>query len=87
MNNYQKNRFSNNIKKTLYNSVNKKISIWGWAFQKINILESAAIYIADKLLDEGAELMVYDPKISIEKMIKDLEQLFISRGEVSAIKS
>ena len=86
MNNYQKNRFSNNIKKTLYNSVNKKkISIWGWAFKKNtnDSRESAAIYIADKLLDEGAELMVYDPKIGIEKMIKDLKQLFISRGEVN----
>lgn len=78
MNDHQKERFSDNIIKTLYNTVNgKNIAFLGWAFKKDtnDTRESAAIYIADHLLDEEAFITVYDPKVSAEQIYKDLDYL------------
>ncbi|MFM9987049.1 UDP-glucose 6-dehydrogenase [Flavobacterium sp.] len=72
MNDHQKNRFSQNIIKTLYNTVSgKKIALLGWAFKKDtnDTRESAAINIAQNLISEQANIAVYDPKVS-EKQIK-----------------
>ncbi|HSM64020.1 MAG TPA: nucleotide sugar dehydrogenase, partial [Gillisia sp.] len=57
MNDHQKRRFASNMVKTLYNTVSgKKIAILGWAFKKDtnDTRESAAIYVADYLLNEQA---------------------------------
>lgn len=78
MNDYQKRRFADNIVSTLYNTVSgKKIVFYGWAFKKDtnDTRESAAIYVADALLDEKAEIVVYDPKVSAEKIYADLDYL------------
>ena len=84
INNYQKNRFANKIQKALFNTVNgKTIAFWGWAFKKDtnDTRESAAIYVADQLLSEGAEIVVYDPKVTLERMHMDLQTLWEFRGE------
>ena len=84
INNYQKNRFANKIQKALFNTVNgKTIAFWGWAFKKDtnDTRESAAIYVADQLLSEGAEIVVYDPKVTLERMHLDLQTLWEFRGE------
>ncbi|MBF7090662.1 UDP-glucose 6-dehydrogenase [Flavobacterium sp. ALJ2] len=78
MNDHQKRRFSNKIVKTLYNTVSdKKITFLGWAFKKDtnDTRESAAIYVADDLINEQAKIAVYDPKVSREKMLSDLSYL------------
>ncbi len=78
MNNHQKQRFAENIIQTLYNTVNgKKIAFFGWAFKKDtnDTRESAAIYVADILLEEKAEIVVYDPKVSKERIYTDLDAL------------
>lgn len=78
MNDHQKERFSDNIIKTLYNTVNgKNIAFLGWAFKKDtnDTRESAAIYVADHLLDEEAFITVYDPKVSAEQIYRDLDYL------------
>jgi UDPglucose 6-dehydrogenase len=78
MNDYQKRRFSNNIVKTLYNTVaDKKIAFLGWAFKKDtnDTRESAAIYVADDLINEQANIAVYDPKVSQKKVLADLDYL------------
>lgn len=78
MNDYQKERFSDKIIKTLYNTVNgKNIAFMGWAFKKNtnDTRESAAIYVADHLLDEEAFITIYDPKVSEEQIYKDLDYL------------
>jgi len=78
MNDHQKERFSDNIIKTLYNTVNgKNIAFLGWAFKKDtnDTRESAAIYVADHLLDEEAFITVYDPKVTAEQIYKDLDYL------------
>lgn len=78
MNDHQKRRFSNKIVQTLYNTVaDKKITFLGWAFKKDtnDTRESAAIYVADDLINEQAKISVYDPKVSENKMLNDLNYL------------
>ena len=78
MNDHQKRRFSNKIVQTLYNTVaDKKIAFLGWAFKKDtnDTRESAAIYVADDLINEQAKISVYDPKVSRPKMLNDLDYL------------
>ena len=78
MNDHQKKRFANNIITTLYNTISgKKIAFFGWAFKKDtnDTRESAAIYVADHLLNEQANIAVYDPKVSEKKILADLDYL------------
>lgn len=78
MNDYQKRRFSNKIVQTLYNTVaDKKITFLGWAFKKDtnDTRESAAIYVADDLINEQANISIYDPKVSRNKILSDLDYL------------
>ena len=78
MNDYQKRRFADNIVSTLYNTVSgKKIVFYGWAFKKDtnDTRESAAIYVADALLDEKAQIVVYDPKVPEDTIYGDLDYL------------
>lgn len=78
MNDYQKKRFADRIIRTLYNTVSgKKIAFFGWAFKKDtnDTRESAAIYIADALIEERAHITVFDPKVTRAQMLHDLNQL------------
>lgn len=78
INDHQKNRFSRNIVKKLYNTVSdKKIAFLGWAFKKDtnDTRESAAIYVADNLLNEHANIHVYDPKVAEHQIYFDLDYL------------
>lgn len=78
MNDHQKRRFAALMVRTLFNTVSgKKIAMLGWAFKKDtnDTRESAAIYVADYLLNEQAELVVYDPKVTEEQMLADLDYL------------
>ena len=78
MNDHQKNRFSKNIVKTLYNTVSdKKITLLGWAFKKDtnDTRESAAITVATNLLLEQAQVTVYDPKVKEKQITLDLVSL------------
>ena len=78
MNDHQKRRFAKNIIKTLYNTVSgKKIAFLGWAFKKDtnDTRESAAIYVADDLLAEQANVVVFDPKVKEEQIYYDLDYL------------
>ena len=78
INDYQKERFAKNIMKSLFGTVSgKKITLLGWAFKKNtnDTRESAAIYIADLLIENGADIYVYDPKVSEQRMLTDLDYL------------
>lgn len=84
MNDHQKRRFASNIVKTLYNTVSgKRIAVLGWAFKKDtnDTRESAAIYVTDYLLNEEAEILVYDPKVNAEQIYSDLEYLGTHNSE------
>ena len=78
MNNYQRDRFAKNIIKTLYSTISGKTIVFlGWAFKKDtnDSRESAAIYIADLLIDEQAKVKVYDPKVTNAQMQSDINHL------------
>ena len=78
MNNHQRERFAKNIIKTLYSTVSgKTIAFLGWAFKKDtnDTRESAAIYVADSLIDEQATIKVYDPKVTATQMQSDINYL------------
>jgi UDPglucose 6-dehydrogenase len=78
MNDHQKRRFSKNIVQTLYNTVSgKKITFLGWAFKKDtnDTRESAAIYVADDLINEQAKIALFDPKVAQKQVLSDLDYL------------
>lgn len=78
INDHQKTRFAEKIIRSMYSTVNgKKIAFLGWAFKKNtnDTRESAAIYVADHLLDEQAQISVYDPKVQENQIYKDLDYL------------
>ena len=78
INDYQKTRFAKQIIKSLFGTVSeKKITLLGWSFKKNtnDTRESAAIYIADILIENGANICVYDPKVSKQQMLSDLDYL------------
>jgi UDPglucose 6-dehydrogenase len=78
MNDHQKRRFAKNISTTLYNTVaGKKITFLGWAFKKDtnDTRESAAIFVADDLLNEQANIAVFDPKVNEKQILSDLDYL------------
>eukprot|EP00043_Microstomoeca_roanoka_P026880 m.12793 g.12793 ORF g.12793 m.12793 type:complete len:465 (-) comp7043_c0_seq1:315-1709(-) len=76
LNEYQERRFSSRIIRALFNTVSsKKIAILGFAFKKNtgDTRESAAIYICQHLLEEGAKLSIYDPKVKRDQIVLDLK--------------
>ncbi|MGG5508115.1 MULTISPECIES: UDP-glucose 6-dehydrogenase [unclassified Myroides] len=86
MNDYQKRRFAENIVSTLFNTVNdKKIAFLGWAFKKDtnDTRESAAIYVANDLMEEEAQIHVYDPKVTEQQMLSDLDYLATREPEAN----
>lgn len=75
MNDYQKHRFGRRIIATLFNTVaDKKIAVLGFAFKKDtnDTRESAAIYVCGDLLEEQANVAIYDPKVSESRIREDL---------------
>lgn len=75
MNRLQRSRFSSRIVKQLFNSVSgKRIAILGFSFKKDtnDIRESAAIYVCRDLLEEEANISVYDPQASSEDIKSSL---------------
>ena len=75
MNDYQKHRFSRRVISSMFNTVSdKKIAVLGFAFKKDtnDTRESAAIYICQDLLEEQANIAIYDPKVEVAQIQKDL---------------
>jgi len=66
MNEFQKSRFAARIVERLFNTItDKHLAILGFSFKKNtgDTRESPAIYICKYLLEEGAHLNIYDPKV------------------------
>tara|TARA_B100000242_G_scaffold277191_1_gene233647 strand:+ start:501 stop:1904 length:1404 start_codon:yes stop_codon:yes gene_type:complete len=76
INNWQKNRISKLVVNKLFGNISeKKISILGFAF-KANTNDtrnSPCIDICNELLEEGANLSIYDPKVDYEQVLNDLD--------------
>ena len=77
INNWQKNRISKLIVNNLFGTVSdKKLAVLGFAF-KANTNDtrnSASIKICSDLLEEGAILSIYDPKVEKHQIEKDLDK-------------
>jgi len=77
MNEYQKSRFGQRIVQLMFNTItDKHITVLGFAFKKNtgDTRESPAIYVARHLLEEGAHLHIYDPKVERAQILLDLNQ-------------
>ena len=75
INSWQQKRFVELVVKKMFGTISsKKIAILGFAFKANtnDTRESPAIYICRKLLEEGALLNIYDPKVSSAQISKDL---------------
>ncbi|GAB4183121.1 MAG: nucleotide sugar dehydrogenase [Terrimicrobiaceae bacterium] len=75
INDWQKHRFAARIVRELFNSVSgKKIAILGFAFKKDtnDTRETAAIAVCRDLLAEGADVVVYDPKVREQDIRADV---------------
>ena len=76
INNWHQKRISEIVVKKLFGSVsNKKLVILGFAFKANtnDTRESAAITICKNLLNEGANLLIYDPKVNASQIENDLK--------------
>jgi len=76
INDWQQNRFVQNMLSNMFNTVaGKRIAIFGFAFKANtgDTRESPAIYVAQGLLEEHAEVVITDPK-ALENAKKDLKQ-------------
>ena len=78
INKHQRDRFSKKIIKYIKeNNFEPKVLILGWAFKKNtnDTRESAAIYVANNLLNNNIGIQIYDPKVREEQIIYDLSNL------------
>merc|ERR1711957_1044095 len=98
MNEHRKTKFTSNIISSLFNTVtDKKIAVFGFAFKKDtgDVRETPAITVCDMLLNDGARVHVYDPKVSKEDALReftyhnmqvDAEKLIFESDPVAAVE-
>ena len=78
MNDFQKARFAKNIVAKMFNTItDKKIAIYGFSFKKDtgDTRESAAIDVSNHLLEEGASLAIYDPRVTVDQIKRDFKDM------------
>merc|ERR1739836_179271 len=76
MNEHQKQTFAGNIISKLFNTVtHKKIAILGFAFKKDtgDVRETPAVTVCNMLLQDGANVTVYDPKVKREDALAEFK--------------
>jgi len=76
MNEHVKENFTRKIIQTLFNTVsNKKIAIFGFSFKKDtgDVRETPALTVCRMLMEDGANLFVYDPKVDIEDALVEFK--------------
>jgi UDPglucose 6-dehydrogenase len=86
MNDYQKRRFAQTIIREMFDNVRgKKLAIFGFAFKKDtgDTRETPAIDVVGRLIEEGAHVHIYDPKVKKEQMFRDLTE-YLNQHKVQA---
>ena len=89
INNWQKQRISALVVEKLYGTVsNKKILMLGFSFKSNtnDTRDSPAIAIAKDLIDNGAELLVSDPKVTKNQIEKEIGRRELEIDEISSGK-
>jgi UDPglucose 6-dehydrogenase len=77
LNDWQKGRFVEEMIRTMFSTIaGKRIAVLGFAFKKDtnDTRDSAAIAVCRALVDECADLVVYDPRVSADAILADLRQ-------------
>ncbi len=83
INTWQQNRITSVIFEKMFGNLsNKKISIFGFSFKANtnDTRESPAMYICKDLLEEGAFLKIFDPKVDRDKIYKDFNNIELKKG-------
>merc|ERR1712176_1253157 len=76
MNEHQKITFTSKIISSLFNTVtNKKIAVLGFAFKKDtgDVRETPAVTVCNMLMQDGASVHVYDPKVKKEDAMTEFK--------------
>ena len=76
MNDLQKKRFIRNLVRTLMNTLrDKRVGLLGFAYKKgtADTRESAAAYVTRAILNEGAIVDIYDPKVPKDAILRELK--------------
>jgi len=84
LNGWQQHRLARLVVQRLFGTVTgKRIAVFGFAFKADtnDTREAPAIRICQDLLEEGAQLAIYDPKVSSAQMTDDLGQPPQAQGE------
>merc|ERR1712083_278047 len=77
MNEHQKTAFTSKIISSLFNTVtNKKIAVLGFAFKKDtgDVRETPAVTVCNMLMQDGASVHVYDPKVKKEDAMTEWDE-------------
>ncbi|PRW61304.1 UDP-glucose dehydrogenase [Chlorella sorokiniana] len=75
MNDYQKQRFVEQVISAMFNTISKKkIAVYGFAFKKDtgDTRETPAIDVCRGLMADGARVCVYDPEVEDSQIYQDL---------------
>lgn len=86
MNDWQKSRFVEKIVRSLFNTVSgKRIAVLGFAFKKDtnDTRESAAIHIVRDLVAENAHVVIYDPRVPVETIHRDLLEVGVPQDIIN----
>ena len=95
INSWQQKRISSLVIKNLFGTLsNKRLAILGFAFKANtnDTRESPAINISNDLLQEGAELAFFDPKVSENNIIREFKdknydgELIVCQSALKAVK-
>mmetsp|Transcript_32717 Transcript_32717/g.40182 ORF Transcript_32717/g.40182 Transcript_32717/m.40182 type:complete len:464 (-) Transcript_32717:123-1514(-) len=84
INDYQKDRFAKTMVKNMFNTVTgKKIAVLGFAFKKDtgDTRETASAFVCRSLIEEQANVSVYDPKVKEYAMNEALKYAGCDMGE------
>jgi len=84
MNNHQKAYFTNKILHAMFNTVSgKKIAIFGFAFKKDtgDTRETPAVTVCNMLMDEGARLYCYDPKVTRDQALREFSDHGVKKDD------
>ncbi len=91
INKWQQDRISKIIVNKLFGNLsNKRVGILGFSFKANtnDTRESPAINICKDLLEEGANLAIFDPKVNEEKIFNELKNIMPNKNvDVEASKS
>ena len=72
LNDYQKIRFARRIHSCMFNTItDKRIAVFGFAFKANtgDTRETPAKYVCRYLLEEGAKLSIYDPRVTRDQIL------------------